>query len=108
MDRRSFLASLAAAVTGSLALDPEKLLWLPGKKLISIPKTASIPAVATTCNRLLTSQQITWETLEIMDSYLKTIPVLKIGDTIHVRRPQRWKPNQHGLSEKFDLATRVG
>jgi hypothetical protein len=33
MNRRAFLASLAAA----LALDPERALWVPGKKLISIP-----------------------------------------------------------------------
>lgn len=32
MNRRGFLSSLAAAV-----LDPEKLLWVPGKKMISIP-----------------------------------------------------------------------
>lgn len=34
MNRRSFLTTLAAA----FALDPERALWVPGKKLISIPK----------------------------------------------------------------------
>ncbi len=33
MNRRAFLAALIAGAT----LDPEKLLWVPGKKLISIP-----------------------------------------------------------------------
>lgn len=33
MTRRGFIAAFAAAV----ALDPEKLLWRPGEKLISIP-----------------------------------------------------------------------
>ena len=33
MNRRGFLSMLAGAV-----LDPERLLWVPGKKLISIPK----------------------------------------------------------------------
>lgn len=33
MNRRAFLASVAAALT----LDPERLLWVPGKKLISVP-----------------------------------------------------------------------
>ena len=33
MNRRSFLASLLATA----ALDPEKLLWVPGKKTIFIP-----------------------------------------------------------------------
>lgn len=37
MNRRFFLASLAASVA-SAALDPERALWIPGKKLISIPK----------------------------------------------------------------------
>jgi len=34
LSRRGVLAFLAAG----LALDPERLLWVPGKKLISIPK----------------------------------------------------------------------
>ncbi len=33
MNRRGFLGLLACA-----ALDPERLLWIPGRKLISIPK----------------------------------------------------------------------
>lgn len=33
MTRRALFGLMAAA-----ALDPEKLLWVPGKKLISIPK----------------------------------------------------------------------
>ena len=33
IDRRDFLSLLASAV-----LDPERPLWLPGRKLISIPK----------------------------------------------------------------------
>ncbi len=34
MDRRAFFGVLA----GGLTLDPERLLWVPGKTLISIPK----------------------------------------------------------------------
>lgn len=33
MNRRGFLAALA----GAFVTDPERLLWVPGKKLISIP-----------------------------------------------------------------------
>jgi len=36
INRRGFLASLAAAVFA----DPERLLWRPGAKTISIPKPA--------------------------------------------------------------------
>jgi hypothetical protein len=40
MDRRSFLNSvLAFAATATL--DPEKLLWTPGRKAFSIPKPPS-------------------------------------------------------------------
>ncbi len=34
--RRGFLGFLGAAIAGA-TLDPERLLWEPGKKLISIP-----------------------------------------------------------------------
>jgi hypothetical protein len=37
VNRRNFLAALAAA-----ALDPERLLWLPGTKLISIPRPGRV------------------------------------------------------------------
>jgi hypothetical protein len=36
MNRRGFLLSMLASAT----LDPERLLWRPGEKLISIPKPA--------------------------------------------------------------------
>ena len=37
MNRRNFLSALIAAGTAA-AVDPERLLWTPGRKLISIPK----------------------------------------------------------------------
>jgi hypothetical protein len=37
VNRRGFLSALIAAGTAA-AIDPEKLLWAPGRKLISIPK----------------------------------------------------------------------
>lgn len=36
MNRRAFFSTLIGAMT----LDPERALWVPGKKLISIPKTS--------------------------------------------------------------------
>lgn len=39
--RRGFLASLAGAA--AIALDPERALWVPGAKLISIPRPSSSP-----------------------------------------------------------------
>lgn len=38
MNRRGFLSTLAGALLASSQLDPEKALWVPGKKLISIPQ----------------------------------------------------------------------
>lgn len=42
MNRRNFLGMLAASV-GGMTLDPERLLWRPGAKLISIPKPSIKP-----------------------------------------------------------------
>lgn len=39
MNRRHFLNSFAAAAS-AMVLDPERLLWVPGKKSFSIPKAA--------------------------------------------------------------------
>ena len=45
MDRRAFLGMFAAAIAGA-AFDPERALWTPGKKLISIPKPQPTGIVA--------------------------------------------------------------
>jgi hypothetical protein len=52
MNRRGFLA----AVAGAFVADPEKLLWTPGAKLISIPAPSKVvipegwaPAVDYSC-----------------------------------------------------------
>lgn len=39
MNRRGFFGALAA-IAAAATLDPERLLWVPGKKLISIPAPA--------------------------------------------------------------------
>lgn len=38
--RRGFLGAIAAALT----LDPERALWVPGKKLISVPAPRPLPS----------------------------------------------------------------
>lgn len=45
MNRRAFLARLAAGATAAAAmsfLDPERLLWVPGSKTFFIPETVGI------------------------------------------------------------------
>lgn len=41
MNRRSFITGIATLIGGA-ALDPERLPWVPGKKLISIPKSRNV------------------------------------------------------------------
>lgn len=36
LNRRGFLGALGAAIAGA-TLDPERALWVPGRKLISVP-----------------------------------------------------------------------
>jgi hypothetical protein len=36
--RRGFLGAVLSTVCAAAAIDPERLVWLPGKRLISIPK----------------------------------------------------------------------
>lgn len=49
MDRRRFLSLLAASAAG-LALDPERLLWVPGQRTIFLPalKPSLVSPVALT------------------------------------------------------------
>lgn len=42
LSRRGFLGAIAAA----LVADPERLLWVPGKKIISIPKPQRVSITA--------------------------------------------------------------
>jgi hypothetical protein len=42
MNRRGFLSMLAGAAA-ALAADPERALWTPGAKLVSIPRALTIP-----------------------------------------------------------------
>ena len=37
LNRRGFIGSLGAALAGA-TMDPERAVWVPGRKLISIPK----------------------------------------------------------------------
>ena len=67
MNRRLFLSALAAAIA-----DPERLLWTPGRKLISIPK----PRVLEPGDRITMAS-----TLSINSA---GIGMLKIGDTFDV------------------------
>ena len=83
--RRGFLGMLGAAAAG-FALDPERALWTPGARLISIPRPAYSPTwyaaeAQRALNRAL-SEQIELFTLQ------RFLP--KIGNRLSVRRPARF------------------
>ena len=42
MNRRGFLSALGA-LSAAFALDPERLLWVPGAKTVFLPPAAPIP-----------------------------------------------------------------
>ncbi len=57
MNRRGFLTTLAA---GLVAPDPEKLLWVPGRKLISIPRPGNHCRDQVTMEMLQHIQMFNW------------------------------------------------
>jgi hypothetical protein len=86
LNRRSFLAILAAG----LALDPERMLWLPGKKLISIPKPRLAYDVRT--QKFLTTDIVIEAALKhcVMVYDATTCAAYRkhrIGDSIQIRPP---------------------
>jgi hypothetical protein len=91
MNRRSFLALLAA----SLTLDPEKALWLPGKKLVSIPKPPTLSPRYLTSDMILdavlehfsTESVIMQLVNERYDPKSKRWKKRQIGDSLHIRLP---------------------
>lgn len=70
-NRRGFLGMLAAAIAGA-TLDPERLLWEPGKKLISIAAPREL--------------RIVGETIHVR----KRMRI--VGETILVRKRMRFLP----------------
>lgn len=91
MTRRGLIGALLGAAT----MDPERLLWVPGAKTISIPK----PVVSG--NRFLTVDEFTESFLRefriqiekqaAKDPGLSFLSQYKIGDTINVRKPARFR-----------------
>lgn len=50
MNRRGFLKALAAAAAAASVLDPEQLLWVPGKKTFFIPENPRLANLAETAD----------------------------------------------------------
>jgi hypothetical protein len=89
MNRRGFLSAIA----GAFVADPEKLLWVPGAKLISIPR----PRIATDaeCLEVLNGLIKLWSLQPVLEFNavgleFNTVgigPGYKLGDTMTIRKP---------------------
>ena len=86
MNRRGFLAALALGGTG-FALDPARLLWVPGAKTFFLPSG----------NTLVTADWVTREALRQLAHTLtfaqrvnRTYDEAWRGQTVRVRTPGRW------------------
>jgi hypothetical protein len=85
MTRRGIIGALIGAAT----MDPERLLWGPGAKVISIPKSVKV----VTLSQLIMMEQL--KALESMllvqrKSYVDIFNRASItGDTINVQKPAR-------------------
>lgn len=75
MRRRGFLGALGAAIAGA-TLDPERALWEPGKKLISIPAPRVWPALnfgdVVTFAGIYAVNPVTREPLEVLKQFVYT------------------------------------
>jgi hypothetical protein len=86
MNRRGFLQALI----GSAVLDPDRLLWVPGRKLISIPA----PQVG---YRPLMIEDITKMALAILEKNLvftrnlQLEKPIRLGATLNVRKPAAYR-----------------
>lgn len=89
MNRRGFLTMLAGAT-----LDPERLLWTPGRKLISIPRyTPRSPIQQLVHEMFLDTMGWAAENPADLAIWMKSAFAVKakqIGDTLHVRQPSRF------------------
>lgn len=100
LSRRGLFGVFGAAVAGA-ALDPERLLWIPGSKVISVPAAPNVAGQANAANlRLAWAQD--WQLLtlenELMmaklhrgaygDTWFSHAP--KIGDTLFLKRPPQF------------------
>jgi hypothetical protein len=87
MNRRGFFG-LLGAVAAAAAFDPERALWVPGAKTISIPAPLyrlSLIGEVRTYDGIGMHFQQDWK-VELVDSFQR-----KIGEPITLRTPERYR-----------------
>ena len=79
LNRRGFLTA-AMSAAGAFALDPERALWMPGKRLISVPDFRYIPGRLGSMVRLSAEKKISVSD-RIPFPYLHSLPnaLLEVG-----------------------------
>ncbi len=96
MNRRSFLSTLLGGA--AVALDPERLLWVPGKKLISIPKRGNVILTPEIYARLVLMDLRRDLTIARAMSRDFKIPIgAPIDGTVHIRKPYRFVNARSGV-----------
>jgi hypothetical protein len=106
MNRRGFLSALGVALAGA-TLDPERALWVPGAKLISIPPPTRFVSGASVMAAW--RKELERDANDFDFRMMAACGVrIRIGDTIYVRRPLRFIPYvPEPLRDRGVLATRI-
>ena len=94
MNRRGLFAVLAGAVAA--AVDPERLLWIPGRKLISIPKPATVfyfhnVGIPPELFAEIIRRQLTVHKQIARMVFMREEFQVPVGSTIAIRRPWRFQ-----------------
>lgn len=104
MTRRGFLASLGAALAGA-TLDPEKLLWVPGARLISIPRARVDPWAHVRFARIGFAGAPIDARLYTLDEVKRELAIVpRLGDDLIIRMPEPFRcgPRVAALNQYAD------
>jgi hypothetical protein len=94
LSRRSFFARISAGVAAASVLDPERLLWIPGARTISIPAP---PRIAYNLAEWTRWKHVTLQDERMLAAAIRGdfghtwfTRVPKIGDTLILHSPPRF------------------
>lgn len=108
LDRRRFLGIVLGGAAGAAiasTVDLDQLLWMPGEKTILIPEVVEL-------NELVTMDWLMAETLRVLQSKLQLTSFYndaydrRLGDTVQVPQPQRFRLTEDYPSQSIVTAYR--
>ncbi len=92
--RRGFLGGLAALIAGS-AIDPERLLWVPGKKTIFVPNIIR-------GNEYLTIEKISMEMLRVLNNKIDAAMRINAQYDMKFLMGDKWETRKpHHVTSRF-------